>query len=271
MRIGIRQCSKERRELRQDVADKISHTMQRFNQRLTLANPRFVERYLSGELHLLVYLVGRRDEEYIAHFERLPDARLPMEASGERNDFRWKDAHSVEVRKGIDSHKRHADSDQQTVLVDCVKLIEAPEKVVASLVRIGQPDSVLRGLTHQLYFSMRAGFVCLDSLENGKRSMSIRPVARNDHKLIGKMVEGRAQVEQDVARNQRERGRNLPGFRDHVLDCSALRIVLGVEEIWAGFDEGYHGGLQIADMLIGPFNLQPDCGESVHGSESITL
>jgi len=270
MRIEGNKHSKERLELRQDIADKISHTMQRFNQRLTLANPRFVERYLSGELHLLVYLTGRRDEQYIAHFERLSTGGPPTEASGARSDFRWQHAHAVEVRKGIDAHKCHASSDQQTVLVDNVKFIETPENVITSLVRFGKPDSVLRGLAHQLYFSARMGFVFLGSLINRKRNVSIRLVTGGNHKLVSEMVKRRAQVEEDLARNEGECARNCLGLSDHIMDCSALRIALGVEEVWVGFNEGCHGELQVADVLIGPFNLQPDWSESVHGGESIT-
>ena len=69
------------------------------------------------------------------------------------------------------------------------------------------------------------------------------------------MVQSRPQIEENITRNKAEFDGNLLRSGKKVLDISSLRIMLGIEEIWVGFAEGYYGTLQLMDVLIGPFNL----------------
>src|SRR5262245_24738964 len=65
--------AQERLELGKQVADSIKHFLKRFNDRLTLDNPRFEERYLKGELHLLCHFKcrsGVEGVEYVALLNR---------------------------------------------------------------------------------------------------------------------------------------------------------------------------------------------------------
>src|SRR5882762_10001527 len=52
------------------VADQINKLIDRFSNRLTLENLKLIERYLKGELHILVNLRARgSDIEYVALFQ----------------------------------------------------------------------------------------------------------------------------------------------------------------------------------------------------------
>lgn len=63
--------SEEWSEIGDHVVNKISKTLERFEQRFTLDNPRFAERYLKAELHFLIFFrIGSIDEEFIAYFQR---------------------------------------------------------------------------------------------------------------------------------------------------------------------------------------------------------
>src|SRR2546425_769597 len=60
-------------ESRDDPVNQVRHFMERFSKRLTLDNLRLGERYLKSELLLLVrFIVGAKNEEFIACFEREP-------------------------------------------------------------------------------------------------------------------------------------------------------------------------------------------------------
>src|SRR5271168_1443206 len=55
------------RESHNDALDKCRELMDRFEQRLTLDNPRLIQRYVESKLHLLIHFrVGRIDEEFVA-------------------------------------------------------------------------------------------------------------------------------------------------------------------------------------------------------------
>src|SRR2546422_815252 len=56
-----------------DPVNQVRHFMECFANRPTLDNTRFGERYLESELLLLVrFVVGAKDEEFLACFEREP-------------------------------------------------------------------------------------------------------------------------------------------------------------------------------------------------------
>lgn len=68
---------KARSERIDNAADAIRELNKRFHERLTLDNPRFVDRYLESKLHLLVrFGVSGIDEQFIACLEgkRYPQA-----------------------------------------------------------------------------------------------------------------------------------------------------------------------------------------------------
>jgi hypothetical protein len=139
--------SKKRDESGHDIVNELRHTMQRFKQRLTLTNTRFVERYLAGELHLFVHFTGRGVEEYVAHFQRADStlaSRTPEQSSG--FDLGRHDAHSLEVSEYVDGGKIRSYYDEQVMLISDIQPMEFPERIVPSLVRLGVLDLVYRGL-----------------------------------------------------------------------------------------------------------------------------
>src|ERR1700694_2119513 len=61
----------QRLEVGHNVAHKIRHPLERFENRITLNNPRFAERYIEQEIYLLVHFRIRGvDEEFVAYLER---------------------------------------------------------------------------------------------------------------------------------------------------------------------------------------------------------
>src|SRR5262249_44116428 len=74
-------------DLVNDVADELRGLMERFNQRLTLNDPRLIERYINAEIHLLIHFRVREiDEEFVACFQRARPAGRPDVEIHDRED-----------------------------------------------------------------------------------------------------------------------------------------------------------------------------------------
>ena len=190
--------SQERLKLRHDVADKVRKLMERFNHRLTLSNPILVERYLKGEIRLLVQ-VRNVDGEYVAWFERKSPLRRPDEEvqCRERSCFTAGFHHQIhvlgDVRSQVCALKSTSCNVQPSVLVDVVQLREDPELMsVPSLVQLGCVDCIYGSLRHAMYFSWTLAHVFRGVIKDGKSDLSFirRIVSRPDEEeLEGQIVE----------------------------------------------------------------------------------
>lgn len=137
--------------------------MESYDNRFALGNPRFVERYVEMELHVLLHFRFRDGAEYIAWFQDAKRVGRYENATEIRNGFAGV-ASSINVRRPNAFTWRHAmcrigrsDSKQKAVFVDCVKSVETPERVIPSFVWLDRIDSVNRILAHSLYFSSKVG------------------------------------------------------------------------------------------------------------------
>ena len=62
--------SQEQSQIGNDVVNKIHHTLERWDQRLTLDNPNFIDRYEKGELQILLkFTSGIVPKEYVILFQ----------------------------------------------------------------------------------------------------------------------------------------------------------------------------------------------------------
>ena len=224
------------------VADQVVEMLDRFQQRLTLANTQLAERYIKSELHFLIHFRIRGiDEEFVAHFQRAEDI------SGFHKEIEnWKGLTvglfemSSHKCAEVDTSKARTDSDKQAVLVDIVKLVNDPEIVsLPSLVWFDRVERVNRILPHALYFSRKSGFVfCGTALDQN-------------------------------ACDGREADRCGADFRYIVDQLARLRIALGPDFIWIGIQEGAPCALEITDVLFGPFNFELDKCKSFIGSHGL--
>ena len=122
-------------ETENQVVNIIRHLNERWEQRLTLDNLRLAERYVKGELHLLIHFrVGGVTEEYAALLKR----KLPI--SGPQEDVERRELFSdvgrpqfMNVRPDVEAMVSGAYGQEGTVLVDVVQLVDAPERIVPHL------------------------------------------------------------------------------------------------------------------------------------------
>ena len=242
------ESDEQRLETVNQVVNRIKHVLERFEDRLTLDNLKLVERYLKGELQVLVlYKLSRKHGEHIACFERLPSV------VGGRN--------VVGVLRA-NAFKEGADCDQEAVLVDIVESMEPPKGVIPSLVRSASVDSFFSRLRHSLYFSGRFGHVfrgVVRDREIGSFENPIIPRPVQPSKLKSEMIQCAPEISEGVSGDKGYEGRNRSSATEPIdHEIRSLRVRLSSSEIWVEVEEGAKRDIKILDVLFGPFDFRPD-------------
>lgn len=138
----------ERPESRNDVADKMRQLMKRWEQCISPTNRRFGERFLAGEIHILiVFRVVETGEVWFVCLER----------------------------NSSDNHIL-ADGQDETVLIGVVQSSEQPESLTPALVWFERIDGLYRFPPRTLYASSLSGFITLKGRKN--RELNVFPFFR---------------------------------------------------------------------------------------------
>jgi hypothetical protein len=262
-------CQERPREI-QDAIDGVAKIGQHCRNRLSRENPRLIERYIEGELHILVrFLVNGTDVEYIADFQRAEDIgdsetkvtqRLNVSISQRR--LRLPEL-ARENRSDANADIRGPDRYQQAVLVGVVKLFDSPERVVSSLVRFGCVDEINRILPHEFYFSGRVGHIVRGTIIDRVGDTVRNPLcaaSAHEIELLRQMIQGSPKITEHVANHQADVCRDSINPRHVAEQLARLRIVLGPDFIRLGAIEGFDGSLEIVEVEFGPLGLQPWSG-----------
>jgi hypothetical protein len=269
--------TKEPREKIYEAFDKLDKLTERWNQRLTLDNLALTERYLKGELRIIVNLrqvvaaLGRDFEEYCAIFQRkLPVCRA--NTYRQRNIW-WYDQFGGQVGDVVEGAGKvenealvcHAHGHQELVFIRDIELMETPERVVRSLVRLGFLDEVYGCLRRSLYLSRRTGFKSIgegysvfEHREPGIR-LDLFPFGTNQ--LADQQVEGGPEIVDCIADDGTPPERRLGQHSKLKEQIACIRIVIGEDFVGVGLQEALDQGFEIADVLLGPFDLYPDTAE----------
>ncbi len=243
-----------------NAADAIAELHERFEQRLTLDNPRLVDRYLKSELTIIVLfnLVGTGD--YVTCLQR--DFVGWFEEKGEWGNLSPIGEQGIHIPRNFCAHV-HAShprpsGENHAVFVDIVKPVERPEiGPLASCVWFERADGIDGVLPHALYFSPKHGFKLFGRLGNRETRLIPKgaPARTNQVKLLGQMIEGTSKVIEDIASDHHDsRGERVGSL--HVMnELSCLRIALGADFVWVGAVKGLDCGVQVKDVFVGPFNF----------------
>ena len=251
-RDGLAQTSCEaRKEGVRCVADQISEMLDCFNDRFTINNPRFFERYVKAEAHLLIWFSIRgSDEKFIAYLERAE----VIGRSDESLNIGRRDSHFPKHLCGngaeIHASETCAYGNEQAVLVDIVKGMQPPEIVpLPSLIWFERAERVLSVLPYSLYFSGKKGYVSLGVVFNEEvdfvRSFATTPSSQK--KLIGKVIEAASEVLDDVPGNGSQINRGGFSLRYIIDQFTRLRIALSSDLIGSGVLEGVDCSIEIME------------------------
>jgi len=242
---------KHRLEAKRQVSDNIDKVMQRWEQRIRPGNIRLADRFLNFNLNILLNV----------RFD-----------SGECGVFCF---HQISAIEPIGSEKKIVgDGEQGTVLVDVVKLVDSPERIIPASVRFESVDSFFSLRPHSVYFSNLNGFVLGHALSNRKTDLPINGAGRqvggaDKNELLCEMIQGGSEIVNNVS-----------GDANRVERKSRDSLKVGVANesdgvwrdtrLWISMDycrvcKGKNLGCEITEMLLGPFNLYLNENEPVLG------
>lgn len=235
-----------------ETVNKVTEMFERFNNRLALDNLRLGERYVKGEIHIIVHF-SLACSDYVAVFERLSEV-------GEGNAA---DAHIGGTQKPGDCKSRsyHVDerSEQRMVLVGNVQIMENPEsRALPASIRFGSVNGIYGALRHALYSSMTLGMVFRGKLPDGEAGLPVRRPAVDENELVGEVVKGGSKIVNHIPGDKSDfngRGLNVENAIDVI---SRMRVMLAPDSIGLTVEEPLPRDFQITDVLFGPFNFYAD-------------
>jgi hypothetical protein len=260
-------------ELVDDAIHQLDKLNEKWQDRLSLDNLRISERYVKGTIDLLVHIYVREPDDlgYFCAILRYhePTARrianqslsVGHELSHGRNVGEQVSELRVIVAKA-ESREAIAHDQQQAVFIDNVKLVELPEAIVPSSIRLEGIKDANRGRANSLYHSLKLGFVYGSSLADGKISPFGRDFAVGLDQLPSQVVEAAPKLMDSFASDQRNVCGELRANVDAKDAVSALRVRLASDSIWVGFAKGFNSAFEIVDVVFGPFDLCLDTKQS---------
>ena len=201
------------------VADQISEMMDAFQQRLTLDNPRFFERYIKSELHFLVHFsVGSINEEFVACFQR-------KQIIGRSEKHGWKVCKEGVILAPeslckclleewphmchkVNTLKTGTNGYQQPMLVDDIEAMQNPQFVaLPSLIWLDTAKHLYGVWPKVLYFSLKHGFKFRGTLSDDEvvmASRTARSVWPKEKQVLCDMVKDASQVVDCISSNGRD-------------------------------------------------------------------
>ena len=188
--------SQERLESQNQVPRKIDQLMKRWENRISRKNMRLADRFVNLEVHVLLHFaieVSNRRELWVACFE-VERSRVSGGADLGILNQPISDQHTV---AGIGK--------KLPVFVNVVKLMDTPERVVSTLVRLERVNSFYCFGAHTLYFSSLFPFVSSGILCDRKVDSPAWFLAGTcPDELICKVVKGAPEVVNNIASSGEE-------------------------------------------------------------------
>jgi hypothetical protein len=234
-------------------------------QGFTLANPCFINRYVNEELYILVrFRIRQIDEDFIAcfHCERSPSSFGPdilrRVSPGPSLHYVQGRVGSVNMLSDAPVVDECTDSEQKAVLVDVVKAMEPPERVIPSLVWFDRADNVYRVFPHSIYFSsehflfMWGGKRLVEDWESG---LICDRAAIHGNETAGQIVKGTPQILENISSNQAQLDRDDQILSQAIDSLSRVRVSLYDEAVGARIYEAEQRDLEIMEVFVGPFDF----------------
>ena len=231
----------DRQELVDQSVNEIHELMEFWKQRITLDNLRLSERFLSGQLSILIHLRPINSGEMrVVEF-----VSKPLRHTQFANPFCMTE-HIL------------TDCKYEPVFSDVVKIIEFPERVVPLFVRLAGVKNFHCVRADSLYFSSLGRFVTSLVVTNRKRAplehlrIGIRRV--DIDKLENQMIQSATQIADDIRGGAESVECDPDGVgitNEYMRD---IRIVIGGTHVSVEFlKPSFH----VSEVLLGPFNFRP--------------
>jgi hypothetical protein len=246
---------KQLSQIGNNAIDKIKHTLQRWEQRLTVENPNFVERYKKGNLQLLLeFSTGLIPKKYVIFFQ---GANCLVGENYPRVRFSrtWK-LFGIQARQ-MHSNIRSNNGDRESVFIDNAQAVQTPENIpIPSLVWLNSADRIYNVLPHSLYLSKTFGFVFRGAVGYREINFAFSGVGAAPERAR-QIIQGGSSILNDVACDGEDCRSDWLYARD-VVRCSALRINTALNCVWPTPYEFGDLDFKILEVMVGPFDFDAD-------------
>lgn len=141
--------------------------------------------------------------------------------------------------------------DQEPMLISDVETMKGPEGVIPSFVCLYDGRYMVSDVRAGLAYRGQRGYEFFPRFANRELDVFGLPISNRESYLAHKVIESGSQVVNGIAGNQGNHGRNGRALRNDAA-LSALSIVLREDAAEVNLKDC---GLQVRDVLFGPFNL----------------
>ena len=226
-----------------------------------LHNPRLVNRYTDEELHILIRFRCGEGKEFAACLQGFfGELKIDEDAQTLRI---WRTGSDGSLRRRLRAlawrhsirEARKPQGKQQFVLVDNVKSVELPEKVISTLVWVETVEALYRKLPHALYFSGSLGPVLVGGVTDWETAYARWLISSSFDHSTGDVVKSGPEIVDCVPGDGGEVEGDARNFDGIKADISRFRIDLASDFVWIEIPEFCESGVQLLDVLIGPLIL----------------
>ena len=236
--------SQDRQEPVNQSVNEIHELMELWKQRITPDNLRLSERFLDGQLSILIHLRPIDSSEMWV----IELVSKPLRHTQFANPFCMTE-HIL------------ADCKYEPVFSDIVEIVEFPKRVVPLFVRFASVKDFHCLGADSLYFSSLGRFVTGLVITNRKRAplehlrIGIRRV--DIYKLENQMIQSATQIADDIRGGAESVECNPDGIGTPDKHVRDIRIAIGGAHLSVEFlKPSFH----VSEVLLGPFNFRPHKG-----------
>jgi hypothetical protein len=252
--------SKPAKELAQEQLERFNRArdfygdpLKRWNDRFTPERTSYVEEYCRGRMALVLdcnFPVVGVAESDAARFAKV------VGRSFEGNVL-------VILKANVAKLHKLQYWDKHLMLVPDIQLVKAPEGGISSLVGFNHIEDKRSDWNGNLLFfqsTIQPGYKFIPRIEDWEsRPLGGLPAAMHDDDPVVEMVKGASQIVESISDGKSGVVHGESGFID--IDsqkiCSLLRVILNAKTVEVRLCEGAQQRIQICDVLVGPFNLEP--------------
>jgi hypothetical protein len=260
-----------------DPVHQITELMEKWKNRPTLDNLRLSERYLNEEFYINLHCLFTGASGNVAKFCAVCeyhkstvniDGETPIGVKIGQHYPKLPPSLATSPREcGVNMNESLSESanDHHAMLINSVKIMERPEAIVTTLVRLYCLDEFYGKRLNSLYLVAQppgffVGHNCLfelgQSLTDGKHGALVRLSPVDQDKLPNEMIQRAPQVMYGIADHAGEIMRNLGSDFDPENLILGLRILVCDDGAIIGLAKGVSQAFKITDVVFGPFDFR---------------
>jgi hypothetical protein len=231
----------------EDALNYIYEFTEGMKQLLSLQHLGTFESYVEGKVDI-VLRIAFGPEEFDLIFHAIPNQVALNDIGSERT-----------VTKGQVSDGSRSD---QEMLVHVTYMVEGPEKIVSTLVRLEPAKARLNLLRHIFTLSERVNEV--NGITGERESAMFRVLcSRCSSRGVANVIECGSEIINGISRDERERDRQ--GLRESDLVAFVSRLSIGLDDFFVRtfVEKGSDFKFKILDVVLCPVDLDPRTFEQV--------